>query len=110
MNSRDLDTQSAPNKWWAAQDARMRNFAMSTKYTESQKIQAERMKLGLDMVYSSPKEIFINYRKRFIAIKIEKPTVRDRQNLKLLEAEYAERGIVKKVTAQGIIYEIPNKG
>ena len=110
MNTRELDTQAAPNKWWAARDARMRNFAMSTKYTDAQKVQAERMRLGLGMVYSTAKEIHINFRKRFIAIKIEQPTVRDRKNLALLEADYTRAGIVKKVTAQGIIYEIPNKG
>jgi hypothetical protein len=106
MKANELDTQPAGSYAYAAvRDARMRNFAMSSKYNEAQKIQAERMKLGLDMVYSA-RAFHINYRMKFIAIKIENPVVRDRKNLKLLEKDYEAQGILKEVTPQGIIYRI----
>ena len=106
MQAKELDTKSAGYYAYAAvRDALMRNFAMSSKYNEAQKVQAERMKLGLEMVYSA-KGFYINYRAKFIAIKIENPQVRDRKNLKLLEKDYEKAGILKEVTPQGIIYRI----
>jgi hypothetical protein len=105
MQANELDTKSAPMAWYAARDARMRNFAMSTKYSEAQKVQAERMKLGLEMVYSA-KGIHINFRLKFITLKLENPNVRDRKTLKLLEQDYEKAGITKQVSAQGIIYRI----
>jgi hypothetical protein len=106
MKAKELDTQPAGYYAYAAvRDARMRNFAMSSKYNEAQKVQAERMKLGLEMVYSA-RGFYINYRAKFIAIKIENPQVRDRKNLKLLEQDYENAGISKEITPQGVIYRI----
>lgn len=105
MQANELDTKSAPTAWYAARDARMRNFAMSSNYSEAQKVQAERMKLGLEMVYSA-KGIHVNFRLKFITLKLENPTVRDRKNLALLEQDYEKAGITKQVSAQGIIYRI----
>ena len=105
MLANELDTKAAPTAGFAARDARMRNFAMSTNYSEAQKIQAERMKLGLEMVYSA-KEIHVNFRLKFITIKLESPLVRDRKTLALLEQDYERAGITKQISAQGIIYRI----
>jgi len=105
MNSSDLDTKSAPNAFYAARDARMRNFANSTLYSESAKIRAERMKLGLELVYRS-NGFYLNFRLKFITIKIENPSVRDRVTLDLLESDYEKEGITKVVTAQAVIYRI----
>jgi hypothetical protein len=106
MLEKELDTQASGNKWWSKKDARMKSYAYSTTYSEQQKIAAERVKLGLELCYAN-KDIHINFRKKFITIKVEKPLVRDRKNLKLLEAEYEDRGYKKCVSAQGIIYRIP---
>jgi hypothetical protein len=103
MLANELDTKAAPTAWYAARDARMRNFAMSTNYSEAQKVQAERMKL--EMVYSA-KSIHINFRLKFITIKLESPMVRDRKTLALLEQDYERAGITKQVSAQGVIYRI----
>jgi hypothetical protein len=105
MQAKELDNIRAPVAWYAARDARMRSFAMSTKYSEAQKVQAERMKLGLEMVYSA-RDIHINFRLKFITLKLENPTVRDRKTLALLEQDYEKAGITKQVSAQGIIYRI----
>lgn len=106
MKGHAIDTQEAPNKWWAARDARMRAAAQWTHYTQAERTQAERMALGLEMVYSA-KGIHINPRQRFITIKIDRPVVKDRKTLALLEQDYAALGVIKVVSAQGIIYRIP---
>lgn len=106
MQTKDLDTLSASNKWFAARDARMRNYIKSSLYNEVEKLKAERMRLGLGLVYST-KDIHINYRDRFIAIKLDNPTVKDNKTLRLLESDYAKQGIIKRTSSQGVIYRIP---
>ena len=106
MQTRDLETKSAGfYAFAAARDARMRAAAMWSHYTAAERVRAERIKLGLELCYSA-RGIYIN---KFITIKLDKPTVRDRKNLVLLESDYAAQGIVKTVTAQGISYRIAKK-
>jgi len=107
MQEKELNTQSAGYFAFAAsRDARMRATAMWSHYTEAEKVRAERIKLGLEMVYSA-KAIYVNPRAKFIAIKIDKPTVRDRKNLVLLEQDYDKINVKKVVSEQGITYRIP---
>jgi len=106
MQTKILDTQEAGNKFWAFQDARMRSIVNASLYTDNQKTRAERMKLGLELVYYG-KSFYIAYGKRGISIKIDRAQVRDNKNLALLDADYSAEGIVKKVSSQGIIYNIP---
>ena len=106
MNATELDTKTAPFAWVAARDAAMKSYAASTLYTEAQKVRAERMKLGLEMVYAA-KSAFITYRKKFVTIKLDQARVRDRKTLALLEQDYTAQGdITKVVTDQGITYRI----
>jgi hypothetical protein len=107
MKSTDIETKDAGMyKYAAIRDARMRNYAMSSSYSEAQKVAAERMKLVIDMVYVS-KGVYINYRKKFIAIKVEGASVKDRKNLVLLEKDWDALGYKKAVSDQGIVYRIP---
>jgi hypothetical protein len=104
MLTRDLDTQAAPTAWWAAQDARMRNIANKSHYAESVHIRVERMVLALGLCYRA-QGIHEAFGKRGVSIKVDRPGfLRDRKNLQLLEADWAEAGVTKKVSAQGIIY------
>ncbi len=103
MQTRKLDTQEANVKWFAAQDARMRNIANSTLYTQQQRNRAERMKLALELVYAA-KGIHVNYRKTKIAVKVDGALVRRKGDLKQLEADWTKQGVVKSVSAQGVIY------
>lgn len=105
MKQTVLDTQEAPNKWWAARDAQMRNIANKSHHTEQSKIRAERMKLALELVYAG-KQFYIAYGKRGISIKIDRAIVRDNKNLALLERDWTASGVTKKVSAQGIIYRL----
>jgi len=106
MKERELETKSAGYyAFAAARDARMRATAMWTHYTDAERTRAERMKLGLELCYSA-KGIYINPRNKFIAIKVDNPTVKDRKNLALLEQDYEAQGITKVLTNQGVTYRI----
>jgi hypothetical protein len=106
MNATELDTKAAPFAWIAARDAAMKSYAASTLYTDAQKVRAERMKMGLEMVYSA-RSAFITYRKKFVTIKLDQARVSDRKTLALLEQDYTAQGDVTKViTDQGITYRI----
>ena len=107
MKAQELETKSAGYyAYAAARDASMRAVAMWSHYTDRQRVRAERMKLGLEMVYNA-KGIHINPRGKFIAVKVDRPQVRDRKNLALLEKDYELLSITKVVTEQGITYRIP---
>ena len=104
MLERNLDTQEAPTKWWAAQDARMRNLANKSHYSEKTHVRTERMIMALSLLYHA-RGIHEAYGKTGISIKVDRPSlIRDKQNLKLLEQDWEAAGVVKKVSAQGIIY------
>lgn len=101
-----LKTEESSNKVGAYLDARMRNLAGKSHYSYAQQTRAERMRLVLEIVYCA-KDIYINYRQRFIAVKVDGARVADKSSLSELEAEWALEGITKAVTAQGVVYRIP---
>jgi hypothetical protein len=101
-----LKTEESSNKRGAFLDARMRNLAGKSHYSYAQQTRAERMRLVLEIVYTA-KDIYINYRQRFIAVKVDGARVADKSSLTELEAEWALEGITKAVTAQGVVYRIP---
>jgi ATP-dependent protease HslVU (ClpYQ) ATPase subunit len=104
MKTRELNTEEAPIKWWAQQDARMRNLANKSHYSEATRVQVERMKLVLGMVYEGV--VYEAYGKKGVSIKVDKAIVKDRKNLRELEAEWDAKGFVKKVSPQGVIYRL----
>ena len=105
MKTVTIDTQEAPVKWWAAQDARIRNLSNKSKYSQDIQIQIEKMKIVLGMVYSA-RGIHESYGKTGVSIKIDRPTVIDKKNLKALESDWSVKGFTKKVSAQGIVYRL----
>jgi len=107
MKAQELESKSAGYyAYAAARDASMRAIAMWSHYTDKERVRAERMKLGLEMVYNA-KGIYVNPRGKFIAVKVDKPQVRDRKTLALLEKDYELLGITKVLTEQGVTYRIP---
>lgn len=100
-----VNVEEAPNKWWASYDARARNLANKTHYSQDVQVQVDRMKLVLPMVYSTTR-VYEAYGKRGVSIKVENAQISDRKSLRLLEAEWNKKGFVKKVTPQGIIYRL----
>tara|TARA_R110000868_G_scaffold274798_5_gene534458 strand:+ start:308 stop:637 length:330 start_codon:yes stop_codon:yes gene_type:complete len=107
MKAQELETKSAGYyAYAAARDASMRAIAMWSHYTDRERVRAERMKIGLEMVYYA-KGIHINPRGKFIAIKVDQARVRDRKMLALLEKDYELLAITKVITEQGVTYRIP---
>lgn len=101
-----IDTQEAPEgfKWAAMNDAHLQNEVNRSRYTLAEQAAAERIKQALSLCYSA-KMLELNYRKTMISIKVGKPfDLRDRKALRLLESDWADRGIYKKDSAQGITY------
>ena len=106
MQERELETRNAGfHAYAAARDARMKATAMWSHYTQAERVRAERMKLGLELCYSA-RAFYINPREKFITIKIENPTVRDRRGLAMLEKQYEQEGIQKVKSDQGVMYRI----
>lgn len=107
METKELEYKGAGKfAWFAARDARMRSYENSCLFTEAEKTRAERVRMGLMLAYNA-KEFHIEYRKKFISVKLDKPIVRDRKALQLLEKDYEVFGTVKRVTEQGVTYRIP---
>lgn len=105
MQVTSIDTREAPCKWWAARDAQMRNAVNSTLYTDRQKVRAERMRSALTLVYAG--NFYISFGRRGITVKVDRARVVDRKNLQALEQDWQVEGICKRVSAQGVVYNIP---
>jgi hypothetical protein len=104
---RSLQTLDADsNKRGAALNAYFRNREMACTYTREQQCLAQRALDILDTAYAYA-ESYINYRKKFIAVKIAAPIARNktmsRQAVEILE----EKGYDVVSTAQGIVVRIP---
>jgi hypothetical protein len=102
MKSIQIDNTEAPNKVWAFLDARMRNSVNASLYSDKKRLQAELLKLRLEFCFAA-KMIHINYRKKFITVKVDGPVVKNRAEL---EKELEAQNVPKKVSAQGICYNI----
>ena len=94
------------NKRGAALNAYYRNREMACTYTREQQCLAQRALDLLDTAYAYANS-YINYRKRFIAVKLEGALRKDknmaREAVSILEA----RGYEVVSTAQGIVVRIP---
>ena len=105
MNALEINTQEAPTKWFAAQDAQRRNTNNKSHYPQSVQTQITRMLTVMDMVYAA-KGIYEAYGKKGVSIKVDGAIVKDCKNLRDLEAEWAVKGFVKKISPQGVIYRL----
>jgi hypothetical protein len=62
------------------------------------------MVLALGLCYAA-RGIYEAFGRKGVSVKVDRPTfVKDCPNLALLEADWAKLGVVKKTSAQGIIY------
>jgi hypothetical protein len=91
--------------WFAAKDARQRSLANASHYTDAQKAKADRIKFALELVYYC-ETISIDYCKKWIRVKVHKPSVKDKKNLAILETDWNTQGVIKVATDQGVIYRV----
>lgn len=106
MIEKDCDYRAAGKfAFFAGRDARMRSAVNASRFSDSQRVRAERVKLGLELVYSCS-EVTIDNCKKWIRVKAHNARVRDAKSLRLLESDWAAQGIVKVLTDQGVIYRV----
>ena len=98
------ETNEAPVKWWAYQDARMRNIKNKSHWSADVQLRVERMKVALGELYQG--KIYEAYNVKRVSIKIDKPVVKDARWLRALEADWAKEGITKTQTPQGLLYRV----
>ena len=102
LNYRDADD----NRRGAAVNAYYRNRELACTYTREQQCLAQRALDILDCAYAYAQS-YINYRKKFIAVKLEGALRRDRARAAEAVSILESRGYEVVSTAQGIVVRIP---
>ena len=102
---KELDTKDAGSyAYAAARDAQRQNSNNKSTYSQDQIRRALTVRDLLDSAYSYT-NLYINYRKRFIAIKAEGARARDRM-AKEVVALFESNGYLVASTPQGLIVRI----
>jgi len=104
MKTIDKETRTAPNKWWAWQDAERRNTNNKSKWPADVHLRVERMKIAMGELYAG--KIYEAYSPKRVSIKVDKPFIRDLKLLREMEAYWAEQGVTKTQTSTGLLYRI----
>ena len=104
MQTVNKDTQEANCKWFAAQDARMRNIANKSRWSPEVQLKVERMIAVMGMLYAG--RVYEAYRAKSVKVKIDQAQVRDRAMLRAMEAQWAQEGITKTHTSTGLLYTV----
>lgn len=102
LNYRDAED----NRRGAAVNAYYRNRELACTYTREQQCLAQRALDILDCAYAYAQS-YINYRKKFIAVKLEGALRRDRARAAEAVSILESKGYEVVVTAQGIVVRIP---
>jgi hypothetical protein len=104
---KQLNTVSAEdNAYKAALNAHYRNREMACTYTREQQCLAQRALDILDTAFAYANS-YINYRKKFIAVKIAGQIARDKTVSKQAVSILEEKGYSVVRTPQGIVVRIP---
>ena len=100
-----LDTKAAGQyARGAAINAEMRNREMRSTWTSDKRSAAQTVLDLLDMAYKG--NFYINYRKKFIAVKADAPIVRDRLTVKVVKEIFEEHEYNVVNTPQGLVVRI----
>jgi hypothetical protein len=104
---KQLNTVGAEdNARGAALNAYFRNREMACTYTREQQCLAQRALDILDTAYAYANS-YINYRKKFIAVKIAGQISRDRRISKQAISILEDKGYEVVTTPQGLVVRIP---
>ena len=106
MQEKELNTVSAGvYAHGAAINAEYHNRMNAATYTSGQRSQAQSVIDIVDLAYKYD-ATYVNFRKTFIAVKIEGAMVRDRKLARQVDEILTEKGYTKAVTPQGIVVRI----
>lgn len=101
-----LNTQEASRPWFSIHDAHLRNLANQGFHSAANQKRAQEMKARLDNLYTH-KGVFVNYRQKFISIKVNQGKANNMFDLTKQELDWMVQGVRRAVTPQGVIYRIP---
>jgi hypothetical protein len=104
----EIDNENVvQDRIFAAADARRRNAVYAALYTAKQKAFAEAFKDQVANAYIRSK-VYLNYRERFMAVKVANPSVRDRIGSAVAAVEdfCTKHGITAHRTAGAIVFRI----
>lgn len=90
----------------AAINAMYRNQEMAATYSASERIQAQKLIDIVDLGYAY-KDVYTNYRKKFITVKFVGLQKRDRRIAAEVDRCFQEKGYDCFQTPQGTVYHIP---
>lgn len=109
MKTLHIDTKEAKNKYFAANDRQMRNTINASGYSDRQKHQMEKVKLGLELCIQGT--IYpTTFGKKASSIKVKVgANIFDKVLLALFESDWALLGMYKKISPQGTQYCMPQK-
>jgi hypothetical protein len=106
MQEKELNTVSAGGyARGAAINAEYHNRMNAATYSSNQRSQAQSVIDIMDLAYKY-ESTYVNFRKTFIAVKIEGAIVRDRKLAQQVDEIFTEKGYTKAVTPQGIVIRI----
>lgn len=105
MKTLEIESKKSMFPVFAATRARIQNNNNRSTYSQKERDVAQTAFDLLDEVYAY-ENMYINYRKTFISIKIDSPLVRDRKLLREIESVLEERHVVKVKSPQGVLYRM----
>lgn len=105
MEIANHDNTKAPVKWFAVVDAAKRNLKYKQQYSERQQTRAVAIKDLLDCAFYHS-GIYINYRKKFVAVKISAPQVKNPAVRNALFELCQDNGYRVVSTDQGMIVRL----
>ncbi len=94
--------------YFAKRDAAFKHAMNASRWSDKIKLKADQIKTVLEMLYSY-QDVKVTNCKKHIRVKVFNPCPRDKQSkvkLREFETDWAEQGIVRVKTAQGIIYRV----
>ncbi len=106
METKEYDSKPACKwAWFAKRDAQFRSAINKTKFSDATHLKVDQMKTVLREIYSYT-AVTSDPQIKFVRIKVHNGIPKNAKVVREWEAYWAEQGIVKRKTNQGIIYRI----
>jgi hypothetical protein len=112
MQNTQINTQEVEmgRKWAAHLDAKRKSAEAQKEYSKKQQSEATTVFEAVRVSYIRSK-VYLNYREKFYAVKVNHPTKADAMSKDVAKVEklLAEVGAEKVVSKQGIIYRVAKR-
>lgn len=99
-------SNKAKRAFLAKTDAEEISAKNESSFSADQKQYAQAVKSNLSSLYTF-KNIYINYRQRFISVKVAHAEVANTKELRKYESRLTRDSVAKVITKTGVIYRIP---